>query len=95
MAERITRKTLEALVASVSTMGGWPAGPYPTRGQLILNQENGRYRLCCLVKGTGEADVSRSLTTSEMDEFLRGMIAAYDGPRFMAHWGITPAEVAA
>jgi hypothetical protein len=92
---RVTQKLLVALVATVSKMGRWPQGPYPTAGQLILNNTGtGRWQLTMLTTGTGEADISRCLTASEMEEFLRGMIAAYDAPRLRAHWDVpaAPAE---
>lgn len=77
-------------------MGGWPIGPYPTAGQLILARTgSGRYQVTVLTNGTGETEISRYLTASEMEEFLRGMIAAYDAPRFRAHWQLPSVEAEA
>lgn len=85
---RITEKYLGELLETVSKMGDWPDGPYPTHGKLLLNRCCGRYRLCMLLESTGEVDVSNSLTASEMEEYLRGMIAAYDTARFKQHWKV-------
>lgn len=89
---RITERYLRELLKTVSSMGNWPDGPYPTHGKLILNKVCGRYRLCMLLQSTGEVDISNSLTASEMEEFMRGMIAAYDAPRFRRHWNVDAAE---
>jgi hypothetical protein len=85
---RITQRYLEELLKTVSAMGKWPQGPYPTHGSLLLSRTNGRYQLCMLLASTGEVSISNFLTASEMEEFLRGMIAAYDASRFQAHWKV-------
>jgi len=93
---RITQKYLEAMLVRVSKMGGWPIGSYPTTGQLILERgSTGRYQACCLVRSTVQTEISRCLTASEMEEFLSGMIAAYDAPRFRAHWRLPSVEAEA
>jgi hypothetical protein len=75
-------------------MGGWPTGPYPTTGQLILARvSNGRYQVTALTNGTGEVEISQCLTASGMEDFLRGMVAAYDAPRFRAHYELPWVEV--
>jgi hypothetical protein len=95
VARRITRnrKYLEGLMATVSKMGGWPVGPYPTPGQLMLTDTGtGRYQVSVVLPGTATTDLSQCLTASEMEEFLRGMIAAYDAPRFRLHFGVPSVE---
>jgi len=90
---RTTRKSLEQLLAFVSRLGAWPAGPYPTHGQLVLDDTGtGRYQVSIVCQGTSTTCLSQCLTASEMDAYLRGMIAAYDTPRFRQHWQLPTAQ---
>jgi hypothetical protein len=86
---RLTAKDLEARLVTVTRMGNWPTGPYPTLGQLSLESVHAsRWNLSVIVRGTGEVNLVTGLTTREMWEFLGGMIAAYDAARFRSHWGL-------
>ena len=82
---RITTSYLRGLLKTVSDIGNWPeSGP----GSLVIDCGYGRYSLCMITQGTTQIMMSRALKASEMEEFLRGMIAAHDVARLRAHWQV-------
>jgi hypothetical protein len=82
---RITASYLRGLLKTVCDIGDWPeSGP----GSLTIDGTFGRYQLSMVTEGTATITISGTLKPSEMEEFLRGMIAAHDVARLRAHWRV-------
>jgi hypothetical protein len=82
---RVTASYLRGLLKTVCDIGDWPeSGP----GSLVIDSTFGRCQLCMVTEGTATITISGNLRPSEMEEFLRGMIAAHDVVRLRSHWRV-------